>query len=69
MEGKKKRERQRKRWRDVAEMDLNIMRIKRRASNGQRPSGKLYWKLRPTTDCSALGEEDKILHLRDVNLH
>ena len=50
-------------------MVLNIMRIKRRASNGQSPSGKLYWKPTPTTDCSTLRREDKLLHFRDINLH
>jgi hypothetical protein len=58
-EGKNEKTNTMYRRRDEAEVDLNIMRIKRRASNGQRPSRKLYWKPRPTTDCSALGGEIK----------
>jgi hypothetical protein len=58
VEGTKKREKPRKRWRDDVEEDLNIMGVKK---NGTHLSGtighkgRLYSKPLSTTDCSAGG--------------
>ena len=41
MEETRKRRRPRKRWKYEAKEDLNIIRTKKQAGNGQRPSG---WK-------------------------
>jgi hypothetical protein len=57
MEGTRRRAEPRKRLRDDVEEDLSIMGIKNQAGSGWcetvRAGGRLYWKLRPTTDCSA----------------
>jgi hypothetical protein len=55
IEGTRKRGRPRKRWKDEAEEDLNIIGIK---MGVQRPGivgigGRLYCKPRSTTNCSA----------------
>jgi hypothetical protein len=55
VEGARDRERPCKRWSGKIQEDLNVMRIKKNWSETVGNGGRLYWRPRCTTDCSAVG--------------
>jgi hypothetical protein len=52
-EGKRKRKRPRKRWRDEVEEGLNMTKKGRQWSETVLSAGRVYWKPRSTRACSA----------------